>query len=68
MLLRYYVCETSYLRVAVKQLRLELPIRTFFFCLTSLSKHFQNLKVSSAAAETTVVPSGLIAMERTLSV
>ena len=33
-----------------------------FFLTGSVAKHFQSLSVSSAAAETTVCPSGLIAM------
>ena len=40
-----------------------LPWRTFFFSFGSEAKHFQNRGVSSAAAETTVVPSGDIAID-----
>ena len=35
-----------------------------FFVLSSTAKHFQSLSVSSAAPDTTVDPSGLIAMWR----
>ena len=40
------------------------PLSESFFLAGSMAKHFHNLRVSSAAAETTVDPSGLMAMCR----
>jgi hypothetical protein len=55
----------TYRSVAVSRDRWVLPpCRTFFFCFGSDAKHFQKRRVSSAAPNTTVEPSGGMAGER----
>lgn len=53
----------------LKALGLARTAASFAFSLTgSMTKHFHNLKVSSAPADKTVVPSGEIARCKTLAV